>query len=146
LIVIDDTCDHHLLLDIEVVLRLSKCSFQLLSLFSGTSLEPFALISTLLPSLYLGAELLIALLNKLHVEDATESLLLTVPLFKHGIDCLQVKPEVPQFNLILGQDLGVRFSSFGIIVLSQRGFSLDCGLIGVQLFAEKEKEITYFTL
>jgi hypothetical protein len=51
---------------------------------------PLSLIAPLLPRLDLRPELLVALLDQLHVEDTAEGLFFAVPLLKEEVHCSQV--------------------------------------------------------
>lgn len=78
--VVNDTSDHSLLLNIEVILHFRELCLKLLGLVSSPPLVSFALVDTLLPRIDLGSQLLIFLVNQFHIEHITQCLFLSVPL------------------------------------------------------------------
>jgi len=68
---------------------------------------PLSLIAPLLPRLDLRSELLVALLNQLHIEDTAEGLLFAVPLLKEEVHCSQVQLQVSKLKFVLRKELAV---------------------------------------
>ena len=68
LIVVDDTCDDLLLLNVEVILSLLKCSSQLLSMLERSPLQSLSFFCPFLPGFELLSQLYVSLLYQFHVE------------------------------------------------------------------------------
>ena len=82
LVVVDDARDDLLLLYVEVVLELLEDCPQLLAVLKHASVQPLALLRSLLPRLQLLSQLRILLLYQFHIKCSTQILFFLIPLVK----------------------------------------------------------------
>ena len=99
--VVDGASDDTVLVKIEIVLHLLELRVELLGLIDGLPLVPLPLLAPLLPRIHLRPELLVSLLDQLHVQHSAKRLLLTEPLLKKHINRPQVQLQVSQLQLVL---------------------------------------------